>query len=127
MLPKPSRLVTHVMLTLIACLAFACKNRPMSSVSVHQLAEEELGKDFTTELNSSKTHALCRQMRTGDHLNSIFKYCVISVSESKIVYKGIYQQGHVKWVNNDTIEVATADKFSTELKTQTISIKSSQP
>jgi hypothetical protein len=103
----------HLILTLFCvCITLSCKAPSANkTLSFEQLASNEIGKNYTVDFNALKTFALCKQTRTTDHVNSIFNYCVINIRENKVVYKGSYQQGSVKWVDNDNIEVTTTEKF----------------
>jgi hypothetical protein len=122
--PILSRSVTYLTLFLInACLLLACKSQSIQDTnSTEVIAKRELGNDIRIELNESKTYALCQQTLANDHANSIVKYVVIQVSDNTVVQKGSFQAGYVKWVSNESIETASADKFSPDLKKQTIQI-----
>lgn len=122
--PILSRSVTYLTLFLInACLLLACKSQSIQeTTSTEVIAKRELGNDFRVELNESKTYALCQQTIANDHANSIVKYVVIQVSDNTVVQKGNFQAGYVKWVSNESIETASANKFSPDLKKQTIQI-----
>lgn len=125
--PILSRSVTYLTVFLInACLLLACKSQSVqtnnSNDSIEVVAKRELGNDFRTELNESKTYALCQQTIANDHASSIVKFVVIQVSDNAVVKKGSFQSGYVKWVSNESIETASADKFSPDLKKQTIQI-----
>jgi hypothetical protein len=116
-----------MILTAFALSLMACKTRSVRSTSIEQIAGKELGNDFTIDFNESKTFAMCKQTRTTDHINSVFNYCIVSTREKKIVHRGSYQQGSVRWLDNDKIEVITTEKFSTESIRKTIQINPSQP
>lgn len=108
------------LILLNACVLFACKSHATNSTEA--LAKHELGPDFRIELNESKMHALCQQTIANDHVNSVVKFVVIRISENMIIKKGSFQTGYVKWVSNESIEIATSDKFSPTLKKETIQI-----
>ena len=127
--PIPSRSVTYLALILInACLLLACKSRSIQSTTttLEIVAKHELGNDFRMELNEAKTHALCQQTIANDHVNSIVKYVVIQVSDNTVIQRGSFQAGYVKWLSNESIETASSDKFSPNLKKQTIQIISNK-
>lgn len=41
-------------------------------------------------------------------MNRSFKFIVIKISEKKIVREGSFKNGYVKWVDDKSIEVASA-------------------
>ena len=106
---------------MLACKSQSVQNNN-SIESPEVVAKRELGNDFRTDLNESKTYALCQQTIANDHANSIVKFVVIQVSDNTIVKRGSFQSGYLKWINNESIEIASADKFSPDLKKQTIQI-----
>ncbi len=129
MYPFNSYPITYFTLVLInLSLLFACKPPlpALNAKSIETTAEKELGTGFTIDFNESKTYVLCQQARANDHINSAFKYIVIKVSESAIVQKGSFQAGYVKWVSNESIELASSDKFSSSLTKQEIKITSNE-
>jgi len=109
----------HIML-------FSCKANQTQEITTQEIAVKELGKDFSLTLNENKTYALYQQKRMDDHSDRIIKYIVIYVSRKDIVTRGSFQSGYVKWITNDSIEVATSDKSSPDLIKQTIHINSNE-
>ena len=123
-----SRFINSHLTLILICISLtsACKTQSTVATNLEQTASNELGPDYTIDYNTSKSFALCKQRRVNDHVNSIFNYCVINTRENKVVHKGSYQQGSVRWIDNDNIEVTTTNKFSTEPTKNIISINSSQ-
>lgn len=41
-------------------------------------------------------------------MNRAFKFIVVNISEKKVVREGSFKNGYVKWVDDKSIEVASA-------------------
>lgn len=88
-----------------ACKATQVQQKP---AGVDKIATSMLGKAYEVNYNTSKTLALCYQKRQGDHINRKFKFIVVQIADNKIIKQGTYQLGYVKWVDDHTLEVASA-------------------
>lgn len=107
-------------------LLLSCKANYNQENKIKEIAEKELGNDYSIAFNDNKAYVLCQQNRINDHANREIKYIVVNVSSKEIVNKGSFQSGYVKWLNNESIEVATSDKFSPDVLKTTIRIKSNE-
>lgn len=86
------------------------------------MAKRELGEHYTVINNPLNTFALCQQQRTSDHLSQKLDYIVIRITDSKVIERGTYQNGHVKWIDDQSIEVLSGARPGTELKKKIITI-----
>jgi hypothetical protein len=103
---------------------FSCKANYIQEPALKEIAVRELGNDYTFLFNESKTYALCHQKQSNDHPDRKIKYIVLEISTKEIVTRGSFQSGYVKWYSNDSIEVATSEKLSSELRKTIIPVKS---
>lgn len=70
--------------------------------------KRKLGAQYAVSYNTAKTHALCQQMRSGDHSQRSFRYLVIELSNNKVMREGSFRMGYVRWVNDQSIEVSNS-------------------
>ncbi|MFZ6013029.1 MAG: hypothetical protein ACOYXT_21985 [Bacteroidota bacterium] len=98
---------------LFIIVLLSCSPASKSQYSGHRdlqtIAEEKLGKNFNAEYNAEKTYLLCKENRQGDHANRLFKFIVIKIADHSIVHEGTYKMGYVKWLDNESLEVATSN------------------
>lgn len=96
-----------------------CSARKQSrQVSIDAIVKEKLGSDVVVAYNDSKEYALCQQKNKSSHALRSFKYIVIRVSDNVITNQGSFQNGYVRWLNENTIEVKSVgldEKSKTEL------------
>lgn len=92
--------------------------------NLEALVQQELGQHYTITKNTLNTLALCQQKRTGDHLLQKLNYIVVRIADNRIVDRGSYQNGHVKWIDDKSIEVLNGTRPGTELKKKIITISS---
>ena len=110
----------------------SCSPASTSQYSGHRdlqaIAEEKLGKNFSAEYNAEKTYILCKENRQGDQANRLFKFIVIKIADHSIVHEGTYKMGYVKWLDNDSLEVATSNDPARDdnVSKKIISVKSEQ-
>lgn len=105
--------VLSVFIVLLNCKA-AQKNDQEPSVAFENLVKSKVGAKYKADYNVSKTHALCQQERTGDHIGRNIKYIVVRLSDNKVIIEGSYSMGHVKWFDNNSIEVLSSSIQGTE-------------
>ena len=120
---KPATpLLTHLLL-FVFILFSGCKasgNRELSNDSFDSVVKSKLGPDYLIEHNSNHRLALCQQKRSdNDHMRRTFKFAVVQLNDNKILHEGSFALGYVKWIDVNTIEVATTvdDSERTNIKT----------
>jgi hypothetical protein len=117
--------VLSVSIVLLSCQAG--NTQASSNVSLEEVVKSKLGPQFSTDHNSNHSYALCQQTRSeNDHARRNFKYIVVRLSDNKIMNEGSFVMGHVKWVSNNAIEVATASSNNDSLQTKKIVVDSEQ-
>ena len=119
------------LLCLVSFLLFNCKasNRDNQTPGdLHSVVKPYLGETYLTDYNSSKTFALCQEKRQGDHMNRKFKYAIVRIADLKIIHQDTFQKGHVQWITDEAVEVATIDQraASEQVQKKIIPVKSSQ-
>jgi len=72
------------------------------------MADSALGGHNSIELNGAKTFALCQQRPGADHARRQYRFVVIRLKDGAIVHEGAFSMGHVKWLDDESIEVVSA-------------------
>ena len=72
--------------------------------TIEEIAQAELGKDFSIEYNGSGSYALCHQKET----SGVNKYILVLLADKKITHRGQFRPGYIKWIDNNSIEVLDA-------------------
>lgn len=71
-----------------------------------KLISENIGADYSTTLNESKTFILCVQNIPPTKVGRIYaKYMVVELTNNHIAVKGKFINGHCKWNDDSAIEV----------------------
>lgn len=95
-----------VLLVLLISQCRAVDSSPPSEKEFQKLVEENIGADYHTIPNESKTFLLCIQdiapIKTGTHYT---RYLVIELKTNRIVEKGKYLNGHCLWLNDSSLEI----------------------
>lgn len=87
-------------------IAFAgCRSGKISDAELLSAVKDKLGEAIASESNDSGTFTLFQQERMGDHALRTMKFLVVRRKDNVIVYESSYRNGHVKWFDNDNIEV----------------------
>ena len=115
---------------LVSIALYNCKAgnaQSNSNAEFENVVKSKLGPQFSTDHNSNHSYALCQQTRSeNDHARRNFKYIVVRLSDNKIMNEGSFVMGHVKWVSDNAIEVATASSNNDSLQTKKIVVDSEQ-
>jgi hypothetical protein len=111
----PNRASTTIVgfLLLLPIFVFGCAPTKGTQLSNEDQVKSILGSTYTVSFNDSKKFALYQQARVNDHVNRSFKYVVLRISDNKIVKQGSFRNGYVKWINDTSIEIASAGKGET--------------
>ena len=117
--------LVSVSITLMNCKA---GNIPGdSNLPFEEVVKSKLGPQFSVDQNSNHSHALCTQTRSeNDHARRIFKYIVVRLSDHVVVNEGSFSMGYVRWINYNSIEVATSSANNDALQTKKIVIDSQE-
>ena len=98
-------------LCLLSFLLLCCKashsNDQSAGKDLHSIVQPYVGNAYQTDYNVTKQYALCQEKRQGDAAARKFKYVIVRLSDFKIIHQGTFQMGHVRWINDDAIEVQT--------------------
>jgi hypothetical protein len=115
-------LAFSVLMMLLGCRASE-KNPQNSNEPLEQVVQSKLGKEFMVEYNADRRFALCQQKRSdNDHARRVFNYFVIRMNDNKLVNEGSFIMGYAKWIDKNTIEVATSQEGRETLEIRKISI-----
>jgi hypothetical protein len=96
---------------LIAVLFVALHCKSVDSASdpekeLQKLLVDNVGRDYTTVLNASKTFILCIQNIPATKVGKIYvNYLVVELANNRIAVKGKFLNGHCQWNNDSSIEV----------------------
>jgi hypothetical protein len=71
--------------------------------TLNKSIENELGTKVERSFNSSKTYLLT--IRIKEMNESFTRYAVFEVGSGKLVQKGTYTPGHIKWINDSSLEL----------------------
>jgi hypothetical protein len=105
------RISITVCMLLVSIALGGCKAGEKSKqeqVGFENLLKSELGAKYNVSHNVTRTYALCQQEREGDHSRRKFKYIVIRLKDNKVIHRGSYSMGHVKWYDDQSIEVVNS-------------------
>jgi hypothetical protein len=107
--------------------ALACKPLPSSTQCITDTALQQGVNDPIIEYNSTKEYVLCIQSESIQP-HGLVTFLVLETKGCRIIEKGIFRPGHIKWISANEIEVLDlpgaldGDKDLTTFK-KTISIK----
>lgn len=91
------------------CVAFLfvqCRgSQPTQNESLESVAEKSINGPFEIIKNQAGTMALAVEKPASAHISKEYKFAVIAVADNKVIRSGTFQQGYVKWIDNDSIEV----------------------
>ena len=108
-MPKPAATAKLLFSCILVLAVAACSSTAQTSQGdLSSIVKAKLGSHYSTHHNQSNSFALYQQSPGGDHMNRSFKFIVIKISEKKIVREGSFKNGYVKWVDDKSIEVASA-------------------
>lgn len=74
-----------------------------SSVSTNKLLETEVSTNFTQVLNESKTYLLAVEGKVSTA--TLIRYVVLDVASQKVLKRGSFRPGYIKWRNNTSLEL----------------------
>lgn len=115
----------HLLITifLLAAALISCrsvKSGADQSATLETLANEAVGPENTIEYNRSDTFALVQEKAGSSHAGKQYRFAVVRLKDLVVVRKGTFALGHVKWLDDDSIEVLSG---STSLKEEDSSKK----
>jgi hypothetical protein len=95
--------------TIVLFIAFQCKSIDSASdpeKELHKLFTDNVGVDYNTVLNTSKTFILCVQNIPVTKVGKIYvNYLVVELTGNRIAAKGKFINGHCQWNDDSSIEV----------------------
>lgn len=77
-----------------------------STVRTNKLLEAEVSTNFTQVLNESKTYLLAVEEK--EATATMIRYVVLDIASQKILKKGSFRSGHIKWRSNTSLELLNA-------------------
>lgn len=104
--------VLTVFIALPGCRASEKNSKEHSEFEA--LVRQKLGQQYAIHYNTSKTHALCQQVREGDHSLRTFKYIVVKLQDNEVAFEGTFRMGHARWIDDRSIEVLNASRYADE-------------
>jgi hypothetical protein len=108
-MPKPATTAKLVLSCVLFLAVAACSSAAQTAqADLSSIVKAKLGSHYTSHNNQSNSYALYQQSPNGDHMNRAFKFIVVNISEKKVVREGSFKNGYVKWVDDKSIEVASA-------------------
>lgn len=101
-----------VLLALCLCLLIMMTNcqsgktkRNISEGSAQTQIQTQLGKDFTTEFNASKSYALLRQVQDSKKIGTQnVHFIILRLRDTVVVHVDSYRSGYVKWISDNAVE-----------------------
>ena len=93
-----------VSIVLLSCGASANKRSDQDSIP-SALAKARLGSHYASAFNSSKKYILFQRQGGPDHLRRRIKYLVVRLDDNSVVLEGSFQDGFVKWHDDQSVEV----------------------
>lgn len=92
-----------LLILVVVLLSFSCKSQKVNSL---QVINEKIGEEAVISYNGSEKFALVKQNVTSPQANFYStNYLILNVEEDEILKEGRVTNGHIKWVDNETIEI----------------------
>jgi hypothetical protein len=104
-MPLAFRFTVYSLLLIVLLSSCRATGQDASQPSLEQIALEKLGADTHTTYNTQKNFALCQQAQDPKDIGKAVRFFVVRLNDMVIVEEGSFTRGHVKWINDNTIEV----------------------
>jgi hypothetical protein len=104
LLKYPLKYICLALMTLLSCKAAESQS---NDDTLQAEIKSKLGNEVIIENSVNGTFALYKQA-PGGHAGRVYKYLVVRIADKKIVTEGNYKLGYVKWKDDSTLEVMTA-------------------
>src|SRR4051812_36343027 len=99
----------------VSIVLYQCRTQAAVRLNhLNAVAERQLGSDYAITYNTSHDLALCQEGPGGDHVGKKYKFMVVRLHDDKILYKGTYKLGYVKWRDNESLEIYNGDRTGTD-------------
>jgi hypothetical protein len=93
---------TKLLVLFTALSLVTCRPVPPASTGIGSTVQKELGADVEEVANGSGKYVLFRQKATPGQM---LRFVVIESATSKVVERGSFMPGYVKWKDDTTLEV----------------------
>jgi hypothetical protein len=99
----------------MSIVLYQCRTQAAAQLNhLNAVAERQLGNDYAITYNTSHDLALCQEGSGKGHIGKKYKFMVVRLHDGKILYKGTYKLGYVKWLDNESLEIYRGERTATD-------------